>query len=181
MGVSGQELTIRGSFAATTVSGSANAGGLVGYAGAHVSVTGSYADCYLTAPVTGGLVGGAAQGAYTTLTNCYAVGYQTAGTRAAGLVNGTLDRAEATYSACAFFPVVNTALISACWNIVSSRFGTAFLMLLSEAPSMLHSARTSHRATPRRRHISRLPGISAGGSSPRTSLSMRQKRFCGCI
>lgn len=103
VGVSGQELTIRGSFAATTVSGSANAGGLVGYAGAHVSVTGSYADCYLTAPVTGGLVGGAAQGAYTTLTNCYAVGYQTAGTRAAGLVNGTLDRAEATYSACAFY------------------------------------------------------------------------------
>ena len=42
VGVSGQELTIRGSFAATTVSGSANAGGLVGYAGAHVSVTGSY-------------------------------------------------------------------------------------------------------------------------------------------
>ena len=103
VGVSGQELTIRGSFAATTVSGSANAGGLVGYAGAHVSVTGSYADCYLTAPATGGLVGGAAQGAYTTLTNCYAVGYQTAGTRAAGLVNGTLDRAEATYSACAFY------------------------------------------------------------------------------
>lgn len=32
VGVSGQELTIRGSFAATTVSGSANAGGLVGYA-----------------------------------------------------------------------------------------------------------------------------------------------------
>ena len=29
------------------------------------------------------------------------------------------------------------------------------------------------------RHISRLPGISAGGSSPRTSLSMRQNRFCG--
>ena len=48
-------------------------------------------------------MGGAAQGAYTTLTNCYAVGYQTAGTRAAGLVNGTLDRAEATYSACAFY------------------------------------------------------------------------------
>ena len=105
VGRCGYDLTVRNSFASTVLEGGRCAGGLVGYISGTrtVYVEHSYADCYLTAPVTGGLVGGAAQGAYTTLTNCYAVGYQTAGTRAAGLVNGTLDRAEATYSACAFY------------------------------------------------------------------------------
>ena len=96
-------LTVRNSFAATSVGGTAAAGGLVGYAGGEVSLYRSYADCYLAAPSTGGLVGSAAAQAYSELVNCYAVGYQTASERAAGLVNGTLSRAESCYSACSFY------------------------------------------------------------------------------
>ena len=103
VGGTGGALTIRSSFAATTVSGTTAAGGLVGYAGGQVSLSRSYADCYLTAPATGGLVGSAAAGAYATLVNCYAVGYQTVAEQAAGLVNGTLARAESCYSACSFY------------------------------------------------------------------------------
>ena len=103
VGGTGGALTVRGSFAATTISGTAAAGGLVGYAGGQVSLSRSYADCYLTAPATGGLVGSTAAGVYAALVNCYAVGYQTAVEQAAGLVNGTLSRAEACYSACSFY------------------------------------------------------------------------------
>ena len=75
------------SFAATTVNGASQCGGLVGMTGANpLTVTNSYADCYLTGSgATGGLIGkGSAD-----LTNCYAAGFIMDCTDTAGLAGGT--------------------------------------------------------------------------------------------
>ena len=96
-------LIIENSFAATTISATTTAaGGLVGHAAGAVSVSQSYADCYLTAPVTGGLVGMTTGSGGLTLSDSYAAGYQTATDSAAGFVAGYLTKATNSYSACAY-------------------------------------------------------------------------------
>lgn len=95
-------LIIENSFAATTINSTTAAGGLVGHAAGAVSVSQSYADCYLTAPVTGGLVGTTTGSGGLTLSDSYAAGYQTATDSAAGFVAGYLTKAANSYSACAY-------------------------------------------------------------------------------
>ena len=95
-------LIIENSFAATTINSTIAAGGLVGHAAGAVSVSQSYADCYLTAPVTGGLVGMTTGSGGLTLSDSYAAGYQTATDSAAGFVAGYLTKATNSYSACAY-------------------------------------------------------------------------------
>ncbi len=95
-------LIIENSFAATTINSTTAAGGLVGHAAGAVSVSQSYADCYLTAPVTGGLVGTTTGSGGLTLSDSYAAGYQTATDSAAGFVAGYLTKATSSYSACAY-------------------------------------------------------------------------------
>lgn len=100
-------LTIRRSFAATVIQGVRYAGGLVGNAdSAALTVDRSYADCYLYAAanngVAGGLIGACNGTANIALSNCYAAGFQSAGTTA-GLSGGELsggDSLKACYSAC---------------------------------------------------------------------------------
>lgn len=95
-------LIIENSFAATAINSTTAAGGLVGHAAGAVSVSQSYADCYLTAPVTGGLVGTTTGSGGLTLSDSYAAGYQTATDSAAGFVAGYLTKATSSYSACAY-------------------------------------------------------------------------------
>ena len=95
-------LIIENSFAATTINSTTAAGGLVGHAAGAVSVSQSYADCYLTAPVTGGLVGTTTGSGGLNLSDSYAAGYQTAKNSAAGFVAGYLTKATNSYSACAY-------------------------------------------------------------------------------
>lgn len=95
-------LIIENSFAATTINSTTAAGGLVGHAASAVSVSQSYADCYLTAPVTGGLVGTTTGSGGLNLSDSYAAGYQTAKNSAAGFVAGYLTKATNSYSACAY-------------------------------------------------------------------------------
>ena len=95
-------LIIENSFAATTINSTTAAGGLVGHAAGAVSVSQSYADCYLTAPATGGLVGTTTGSGGLTLSDGYAAGYQTATDSAAGFVAGYLTKATNSYSACAY-------------------------------------------------------------------------------
>lgn len=102
VGIADHSLTIQNSFAATTIKGSTAAAGLVGHAQGAVSVSRSYADGYITAPVTGGLVGTTGSIGGISLTDSYAAGYQTATAQAAGFVAGRLANARSSYSACAF-------------------------------------------------------------------------------
>lgn len=95
-------LIIENSFAATTINSTTAAAGLVGHAAGAVSVSQSYADCYLTAPTTGGLVGTTTGSGGLTLSDSYAAGYQTATDSAAGFVAGHLTSAKQSYSACAY-------------------------------------------------------------------------------
>lgn len=100
-------LTIRRSFAATVIQGVRYAGGLVGNTdSAALTVDHSYADCYLYAAVNngvaGGLIGACNDTANIALSNCYAAGFQSAGTTA-GLSGGEFsggDSLKACYSAC---------------------------------------------------------------------------------
>lgn len=100
-------LTIRRSFAATVIQGVRYAGGLVGNTdSAALTVDHSYADCYLYAAanngVAGGLIGACNGTANIALSNCYAAGFQSAGTTAS-LSGGELsggDSLKACYSAC---------------------------------------------------------------------------------
>lgn len=96
-------LIIENSFAATAINSTTAAGGLVGHAAGAVSVSQSYADCYLTAPVTGGLVGMTTGSGGLTLSDSYAAGYQTATDSAAGFAAGYLTKATNSYSACAYW------------------------------------------------------------------------------
>lgn len=85
------------------------AGGLIGAVYNAATITDSYADCYLTADRTGGLIakaeGGsevAATGTSITLKDFYAAGYQTATGDAFGLVGGSNVIATSGYSACVY-------------------------------------------------------------------------------
>ena len=102
VGIADHSLTIQNSFVSTIIKGSTAAAGLVGHAQGAVSVSRSYADGYITAPVTGGLVGTTGSLGGISLTDSYAAGYQTATDAAAGFVAGRLTNAHSAYSACAF-------------------------------------------------------------------------------
>lgn len=93
----GGALTITDSFAATVLSASSVSGGLVGRVedGGALTVRTSYADSYITGPRTGGMVG---EGSVEEISDCYAAGFQTATASAAGMVNGTIERASASYT-----------------------------------------------------------------------------------
>ena len=85
------------------------AGGLIGAMYNAATITDSYADCYLMADRTGGLIakaeGGsevAATGTSITLKDFYAAGYQTATGDAFGLVGGSDVIATGGYSACVY-------------------------------------------------------------------------------
>lgn len=102
VGIADHSLTIQNSFVSTIIKGSTAAAGLVGHAQGAVSVSRSYADSYLTAPVTGGLVGTTGSISGLSLRDSYAAGYQVATDAAAGFVAGRLTNAHSAYSACAF-------------------------------------------------------------------------------
>lgn len=102
VGIADHSLTIQNSFASTIIKGSTAAAGLVGHTQGAVSVNRSYADSYLTAPVTGGLVGTTGSISGLSLRDSYAAGYQVATDAAAGFVAGRLANAHSAYSACAF-------------------------------------------------------------------------------
>lgn len=83
--------TIATSLAATLVSGTDCAGGLVGqFGGGTITVKYSYADCYLTGTDSkaAGLIGNLEAGRTAKLINCYAAGYIMGGKQAAGLCLG---------------------------------------------------------------------------------------------
>ena len=102
VGIADHSLTIQNSFVSTIIKGSTAAAGLVGHAQGTVSVSRSYADSYLTAPTTGGLVGTTGSISGLSLIDSYAAGYQVATDAAAGFVAGRLANAHSAYSACAF-------------------------------------------------------------------------------
>lgn len=95
------------------------AGGLIGAMYNAATITDSYADCYLTADRTGGLIakaeGGsevAATGTSITLKDFYAAGYQTATGDAFGLVGGSNVMATGGYSACVYNVGENATIYS---------------------------------------------------------------------
>lgn len=102
VGCSNGPLTIGESLAAAVLKGSSVAGGLVGNAYSQLSIERSYADCYLQADYTGGLIGGAAPGSSVSMKSFYAVGYQVARYQAAGLALGQIHSAQTGYAAVDF-------------------------------------------------------------------------------
>lgn len=104
------DVTITDSSASTVIRADGGAaGGLIGAMYNAATITDSYADCYLTADRTGGLIakaeGGAevaAKGTSITLKDFYAAGYQTATGDAFGLVGGSNVIATGGYSACVY-------------------------------------------------------------------------------
>ena len=101
--------SVTDSSASTVIRAGGAAGGLIGAMYNAATITDSYADCYLTAERTGGLIanaeGGsevAATGTSITLKDFYAAGYQTATGDAFGLVGGSNVIATGGYSACVY-------------------------------------------------------------------------------
>lgn len=102
-------VSVTDSSASTVIRADGAAGGLIGAVYHAATITDSYADCYLTAARTGGLIakaeGGsevAATGTSITLKDFYAAGYQTATVDAFGLVGGSNVNATGGYSACVY-------------------------------------------------------------------------------
>lgn len=102
-------VSVTDSSASTVIRADGAAGGLIGAVYNAATITDSYADCYLTADRTGGLIakaeGGsevAATGTSITLKDFYAAGYQTATVDAFGLVGGSNVIATGGYSACVY-------------------------------------------------------------------------------
>ena len=102
-------VSVTDSSASTVIRADGAAGGLIGAMYNAATITDSYADCYLTAERTGGLIakaeGGsevAATGTSITLKDFYAAGYQTATGDAFGLVGGSNVTATGGYSACVY-------------------------------------------------------------------------------
>lgn len=102
-------VSVTDSSASTVIRADGAAGGLIGAVYHAATITDSYADCYLTADRTGGLIakaeGGsevAATGTSITLKDFYAAGYQTATGDAFGLVGGSNVIATGGYSACVY-------------------------------------------------------------------------------
>ena len=102
-------VSVTDSSASMAIRADGAAGGLIGAMYNAATITDSYADCYLTAERTGGLIakaeGGAevaAKGTSITLKDFYAAGYQTATGDAFGLVGGSNVIATGGYSACVY-------------------------------------------------------------------------------
>lgn len=102
-------VSVTDSSASTVIRADGAAGGLIGAVYHEATITDSYADCYLTADRTGGLIakaeGGSevtATGTSITLKDFYAAGYQTATVDAFGLVGGSNVIATGGYSACVY-------------------------------------------------------------------------------
>lgn len=109
------------------------AGGLIGAVYHAATITDSYADCYLKADRTGGLIakaeGGsevAATGTSITLKDFYAAGYQTATVDAFGLVGGSNVIATGGYSACVY-NVEENAKIHSTVNAMGSASNVYYL------------------------------------------------------
>lgn len=103
VGFSNGELSIKKSYAATTMRGTSRAGGLVGMTnvegGKKVMIETSYADSY----VTGHNIGGLAGNSVTSVSDCYAAGYLIPNNQqsvSAGLVNGKVTELERSYTVC---------------------------------------------------------------------------------
>ena len=103
------------------------AGGLIGAVYNAATITDSYADCYLTAARTGGLIakaeGGSevtATGTSITLKDFYAAGYQTATDDAFGLVGGSNVIAKGGYSACVYNVEENAKVHSTVYTMRSA-------------------------------------------------------------
>ncbi len=102
-------VSVTDSSASTVIRADGAAGGLIGAVYHAATITDSYADCYLTAARTGGLIAKAegesevaATGTSITLKDFYAAGYQTATVDAFGLVGGSNVIATGGYSACVY-------------------------------------------------------------------------------
>lgn len=102
-------VSVTDSSASTVIRADGAAGGLIGAVYNAATITDSYADCYLTADRTGGLIAKAesgsevaATGTSITLKDFYAAGYQTATDDAFGLVGGSNVIATGGYSACVY-------------------------------------------------------------------------------
>lgn len=102
-------VSVTDSSASTVIRADGAAGGLIGAVYHAATITDSYADCYLTAARTGGLIAKAesgsevaATGTSITLKDFYAAGYQTATVDAFGLVGGSNVNATGGYSACVY-------------------------------------------------------------------------------
>lgn len=95
-GTSGENSSITNCLSATLISGSNTAGGLIGSAKGPLTVSNSYADCYLTGKSSAGLVG---DGGSITLTDCYAAGFidMDGASSAAGLCLGDGLKVDATH------------------------------------------------------------------------------------
>lgn len=112
-------VSVTDSSASTVIRADGAAGGLIGAMYNAATITDSYADCYLTADRTGGLIakaeGGsevAATGTSITLKDFYAAGYQTATGDAFGLVGGSNVIATGGYSACVYNVGENATIYS---------------------------------------------------------------------
>lgn len=112
-------VSVTDSSASTAIRADGAAGGLIGAMYNAATITDSYADCYLTADRTGGLIakaeGGAevaAKGTSITLKDFYAAGYQTATGDAFGLVGGSSVIATGGYSACVYNVGENATIYS---------------------------------------------------------------------
>ena len=112
-------VSVTDSSASTVIRADGAAGGLIGAMYNAATITDSYADCYLTADRTGGLIakaeGGAevaAKGTSITLKDFYAAGYQTATGDAFGLVGGSNVMATGGYSACVYNVGENATIYS---------------------------------------------------------------------
>lgn len=102
VGYSHKDLTIENSFASVILKAETVAGGLVGQAASGtLTISTSYADCYLFGKYTGGLLGENV-GASVALENFYAVGYQVAQENAAGILLGEAHTATNGYAAVEF-------------------------------------------------------------------------------
>lgn len=102
---SGGKITISESFAATVLSGTNAAGGLIGDSKADVTMEKSYADCYVYSENSaGGLIGTRQGTSTTTMTDCYAAGFLQAnvtGGLVADELAGSVNVLTNVYSACA--------------------------------------------------------------------------------
>ena len=89
--VNGGTVSISECSASTVVSGTASAGGLVGSAGRQstVTISGSYADCYLDGTICGGLIGSSAGD--VSISSSYAAGYVSFSSVGAGIAAGGAD------------------------------------------------------------------------------------------
>lgn len=155
------EVTIKGSFAATTLSATRAAGGAVGMvrSGGKVTFQDSYTDCYLSAARTGGVVGLAAQGATVTVTDFYTAGYQKATTFAAGVLSEDSAAVSMHNGYCAVSyevgerATVYTSAVSATWDRVYAMNPTN----LTEAESTVKVIDVDE-ALPEKQRTSRVSG-----------------------